>query len=369
MKNWKKLALCAMVGTILLLPNEVNAASMSFSDMTVKGAFLIISLVVILLLLYLGYRMDSNESIPKEKKSKKKEFVDSKDNYVKKQPVEAYVPNDTVYEEDSREYEVDNVNPEEISESVEYEEDTIYQPEEDFEDINTITSNIEPEKSLYEASSSDFGETISFDSSALNKELNTVSDIEEIVEEDEEFGEEFDTSIIDNIDNDFEDEVFATAIPKTTTTVEEEIVEEVIEDEEFGEEFDTSIIDEIDDDFEDIQSGTFSSKTVEPVVEEESDFPGFSVGTPKSETVTVNDFVNTFDEIDELDDLEEVEEIPVVEKPKKRYTKVSTKKVEPTISTELDEDFMRQMEANLGDGAVKEIKPAKKTSTRKKKTE
>ena len=85
MKNWKKLALCAMVGTILLLPNEVNAASLSFSDMTVKGTFLIIALIVILLLLYLGYRMDSNESAPREKKSKKKEFVESKDKYVKKQ--------------------------------------------------------------------------------------------------------------------------------------------------------------------------------------------------------------------------------------------------------------------------------------------
>ena len=411
MKNWKKLALCAMIGTILLLPNEVNAASLSFSDMTVKGAFLVIALIVILLLLYLGYRMDSNEGVPKPKKSKKKEFVESKDKYVKKQqPVETYVSNDNVYEEDSREYEVDNVNPEDISESMEYEEDNIaYQPEEDF---NTISSNTEPEKSLFEASNNDFGSTISFDSSLLNKELNSVSDVEDIVEEDdfedvdteeddfedidtaeddfedvsdnvvedddfedvdaeddEEFGEEFDTSIIDNIDNDFEDEVFSTAVPKTTTVVEEEFVEEIIkdddfqEDEEFGEEFDTSIIDSIDDDFEDVKtSESFTTKTV---VEEETDFPGFSVGTSSSKSVEEE----LEDLVDDLEDVPVIEENPVVEKPRKRYTKVSTKKVETTVSTGLDEDFMRQMEANLGDGATKEAKPAKKTSTRKKKTE
>ena len=365
MKNWKKLALFAMVGTILLVPSEVNAASLSFSDMTVKNAFLVISIVVILLLLYLGYRMDSNEGTPREKKSKKKEFVDSKANYVKKQTEEVYTSNDTEYEEDSREYEVDNVNPEDISESVEYEEDnSVYQPdeeeEEDFEDIDEITSKVEPEKSLFESSNNDFGETISFDSSALNKEIN--NDIEDIakVEEEEELGEEFDTSIIDKIDDDIEDEVFSTSVPKSTTVVEE--YEEIVEEEEdFGEEFDTSIIDEIDDDFEDISTNeTFSNKIETPVVEEEEEeFQGFSVSTSKAKTPVVEDD-------DEIEKIEEIEEIPVIEeKPKKRYTKVSTK----STSTALDEDFMRQMEANLEVGVKEEVKPAKKTSTRKKKAE
>ena len=189
------------------------------------------------------------------------------------------------------------------------------------------------------------------------------------VEDDEEFGEEFDTSIIDNIDDDFEDEVFSTTIPKTTTVVKEEIVEEITknddfeEEEEFGEEFDTSIIDSIDDDFEDVKpSESFVTKTV---IEEETDFPGFSVGTSSLKSVEEN----LEELVDDLEDAPVMEEIPVVEKPKKRYTKVSTKKVVTTASTGLDEDFMRQMEANLGDGATKEEKPAKKTSTRKKKTE
>ena len=77
---------------------------------------------------------------------------------------------ENTYEEDTREYEDDNVNPEDISESMEYEEDDVYEPEEESE---------EPETSLYEASTNDFGATISFDSSALNKEISSVEDEEE----------------------------------------------------------------------------------------------------------------------------------------------------------------------------------------------
>lgn len=330
MKNWKKLGIVTLIGAMLLMPNEVSAASVSLSDMSVKNVFLILAIVIILILLYLGYKMDSNEGIkePKEKKSKKKEFVDSKSNYVKKQPETTYVP-------DEKEYEVDNVNPEEISESVEYEED-------DNEDIYTEVE--EPEKSLFE-SSNNMDETISFDTSALNKEFS------DNTEEIEDVGEEFDTSIIDKIDEEDDDVGFSTAIPQSKVVVEE--YEE--ESEEYGEEFDTSIIDQIDEEFEEEVKDV--EKTVNVIDEvEETEFQGFSVGVPKSKEEPEEDF----------EDIEEIEpEVVVEEKPKKRYTKV-TQKV-----TELDEDFMRQMEKNLEIGTEDGIKvtKAKKTSTRRKKAE
>lgn len=338
MKNWKKLGIITLTGAMLLMPNEVSAASISLSDVSIKNVFLILAIVIILLLLYLGYKMDSNEGIkePKEKKSKKKEFVDSKSNYVKPQVETTYVPDEKEYEEDNREYEVDNVNPDEISESVEYEED-------DVADDETYT---EPEKSLFD-SSSNMDETISFDTNALNKEI---SDEVEEMEDAEDVGEEFDTSIIDKIDEE-EEFGFATAVPKSKVEVEE-----YEETEEYGEEFDTSIIDQIDDEFE-----MEPVKNVEEMVnnivepEEETEFQGFSVGVPKAKE-------------EPEEEVEIVEEVVVEEKPKKRYTKVTPK------TTELDEDFMRQMEKNLEIGSedgikVTKVKSTKKTSTRRKKAE
>lgn len=316
MKNWKKIAIMILMGTILLLPNEVSAASIGFTELSIKNIFLFIAILILILLLYLGYRMDSNENIKeKEPKSKKNNNLNEKARYLKQSSTDDLY--DKEYEEDSREYEVDDVNPEEISESVEYEED------EEQEDDN------DSEMSLFESvqNNNDFGSTINFDTSDFRKELNKSS--------------------ISN-DDDFEDIV--------TPAVSDLEIED--DEEEYGEEFDISIIDKIDEDDEIIKEDSFIKK-LDSFKEPETDFAGFSVASKSSE--------KTYDE-------------PMTQKRyTKVKPKVVENVIEDTdFSDSPDLDFLKQMERNLelgNNNVISETtkkgvtKTTKKTTTRKKKVD
>ena len=343
MKNWKKIAIMILIGTILLLPNEVSAASIGFTELSIKNIFLFIAILILVLLLYLGYRMDSNENIKeKEPKSKKNNNLNEKARYLKKSSTDDLY--DKEYEEDSREYEVDDVNPEEISESVEYEED------EEQEDDN------DSEMSLFESvqNNNDFGSTINFDTSDLRKELNKSS-----ISNDDDFEDVLTSSVNKETieeDDDFEDIV--------TPEVSDLEIED--DEEEYGEEFDISIIDKIDEEDEIIKEDSFIKK-LDSFKEPETDFAGFSVASKSSE--------KTYDET----------------MTQKRYTKVKPKVVENVIedtdfSDSSDLDFLKQMERNLELGNNEVIpettknavtkttknsvaKKTKKTTTRKKKVD
>lgn len=335
MKNWKKIAIMILMGTILLLPNEVSAASIGFTELSIKNIFLFIAILILILLLYLGYRMDSNENIKeKEPKSKKNNNLNEKARYLKQSSTDDLY--DKEYEEDSREYEVDDVNPEEISESVEYEED------EEQEDDN------DSEMSLFESVQNNnvLGSTINFDTSDLRKELNKSS-----INNDDDF-EDIDTPSVNKEtieeDDDFEDIV--------TPSVSDSVIED--DEEEYGEEFDISIIDKIDEEDEIIKEDSFIKK-LDSFKEPETDFAGFSVASKSSE--------KTYDET----------------MTQKRYTKVKPKVVENVVedidfSDSSDLDFLKQMERNLELGNNEVIpettknsvaKKTKKTTTRKKKVD
>ena len=357
MKNWKKIAIMILICTLLLLPTESNAASIGFTDVSVKNMFLVIAILILILLLYLGYRMDSNENKVKEPKVKKAKDVATEKSKYSKKSNDIYDFNDTEYEEDSNGYEVDNVNPEEISDGVEYEED-----EDDFEDIiseeNVKINNVfeDNEESLYASFQNNvnngFDSTINFDTSDLKKELNKSSYAEEDDFEDIDSitksyskdceGKEIITPIEENIETE-ENEEIITFIEENTET---------IEDEEYGEEFDISIIDKIDEE-DDVEEENSFIKELNSFKEPECDFAGFSVASPKSEEI-IQDNKNVF--------------VP------KRYTKVKSKVVENVVSDNLDDiDFLRQMEKNLELGnsdeevvKVEEVKTEikKKTTTK-----
>ena len=335
MKNWKKIVIMILMGTILLLPNEVSAASMGFTELSIKNIFLFIAILILVLLLYLGYRMDSNENIKeKEPKSKKNNNLNEKARYLKKSSIDDLY--DKEYEEDSREYEDDDVNPEEISESVEYEED------EEQDDDN------DSEMSLFESVQNNnvLGSTINFDTSDLRKELNKSS-----ISNDDDFEDVVTSSVNKETieeDDDFEDIV--------TPAVSDLEIED--DEEEYGEEFDISIIDKIDQEDEIIKEDSFIKK-LDSFKEPETDFAGFSVASKSSE--------KTYDET----------------VTQKRYTKVKPKVVENVIedtdfSDSSDLDFLKQMERNLELGNNEVIpettknavtKTTKKTTTRKKKVD
>ena len=354
MKNWKKIVIMILMGTILLLPNEVSAASMGFTELSIKNIFLFIAILILVLLLYLGYRMDSNENIKeKEPKSKKNNNLNEKARYLKKSSTDDLY--DKEYEEDSREYEDDDVNPEEISESVEYEED------EEQDDDN------DSEMSLFESVQNNnvLGSTINFDTSDLRKELNKSS-----ISNDDDFEDVVTSSVNKETieeDDDFED-VVTSSVNKETIEEDddfEDIVTPAVSDleieddeEEYGEEFDISIIDKIDEEDEIIKEDSFIKK-LDSFKEPETDFAGFSVASKSSE--------KTYDET----------------VTQKRYTKVKPKVVENVIedtdfSDSSDLDFLKQMERNLELGNNEVIpettknavtKTTKKTTTRKKKVD
>ena len=155
------IALTLVFNNTVYATNEVASKSEGIQS---KYIFMGVALLVIVLLLFLGYRMDTKENdvstsrVPK--KSKKKE--------PKKKVREEVVYNDDV----NVTYESDNVSANDLNEDVEYMED----------DDRLFTSDG------------------SFDSDVNNNPYDfSLNNYEE--DENEATGEVFDTSIIDEIDN------------------------------------------------------------------------------------------------------------------------------------------------------------------------
>lgn len=170
-----KTTLTLSAATLLVFSNNCFAATDATTEATNTTKYIAIGVaaVIIILLLFLGYKMDSkgNDEVSYvSKKSKRKE------KHVKKEEVK--------YEPDTITYENDNVNTNDLSESVEYEEDD--------------------EDSLF--STMDDNDELGIDTPIMKTlEPDPEENLEE--SENEEYGEEFDTSIIDDIEDEEEIEV------------------------------------------------------------------------------------------------------------------------------------------------------------------
>lgn len=255
-----------------------NTASSGISS--TKYLAIGVAAVIVILLLFLGYKMDSKgdgEPTFTSKKSRKKEKP-------AKKPVVKYEPDKVTYEKD-------DVNSKDLSEPVEYEED---------------------EDSLYSSMNDETPETPNF-SVDNEDDLGSLEDssdgLTENTENNEEYGEEFDTSIIDDIDDEEVPEETTVETPKTTS--EETMI--------FNNPPASETKDELTEEFNNIDPTMDELKNIDTT---ETSFGGFSVSDNTSKK-------------------ENVDEAPKAEKPRKKYTKV---KKDTTVSTD---DFLAQMEENL----------------------
>jgi hypothetical protein len=283
----------------LIANNAVYAATETVAEdegLPTKYIFLGVAAVVIILLLFLGYKMDSKGDEGSAPKQPKKES--------KKKKVQ--VKEDSEYEADNDvSYESDHVDEDNLNDETEYEEDD--------------------EETLY-----------SMDN---EEELNpqTEDQNEETPVEEENFGEEFDTSIIDEIED--EDEVDSKSSDNTTASNDDDIAMGNLENE----------IDDLDnlDDVENINLDEDTDSFVNELKnfkEPESDFQGFSVVPSKDENTKEN-------------------------------KKSKIEKKEAPVEEEFDDiqagnDFLAQMEENLEkNGKDKKSKKtvSKKSSTKKQK--
>lgn len=172
MKKTKKI-LGSLVTTSLLLNKTVYAAEEVAKEgegFPTKYIFMGVALLVIVLLLFLGYRMDSRGgefSSPRAPKKQKKQK--SKIKEVEHDDIEYTADNNVNYTND-------NINTNDLYEDTEYEEDS--------DDTNTGFSLEEP-----------------FNEEDLLNDVNSNSMPEVDNFDDTTYGEEFDTSIIDGLDD------------------------------------------------------------------------------------------------------------------------------------------------------------------------
>lgn len=262
---------------VLLLNNIVYATSgeaSSSEGFSTKYIFMGIAALVIIMLLFLGYKMDTKDDSAPSKPSKKAQKA-AKAKKVKQQKVQE------VYEEDNTKYEDDNINAEDLVEDSEYEEDyndEAYNEEDYNEEYSDNSTYVDDDEDvLY----SDLSESYSEEENVI-KENEVEKDPEEAV------GTMFDTSIIDNIDNDAE-------VPELENSTEEQPVEAM------GAMFDTSIIDNIDND---VELPAIEEKIEEkPIVENST--PAFD------ETMIFNEppITNNIVEVNPMDNLDNTNEI------------------------------------------------------------
>lgn len=362
--------------TMMLMLNNIvyaeTADATTSGNSTMKYVFMGIALLVVILLLFLGYRMDtrddssfkpskSSNKAPKPAKTKVK-----KEKVVKPKVQEVYEPDNITYENDnnfdtSDLYENDsNFDTSDLVETSEYEED---------DDENLFFGGSVPKTS---PSSDDIYSS------------NTPK-VEEIPEENETYGEVFDTSIIDQIDDDEEENI--NVIPKEedddikfdkTNAFDETMVfsnstngfdltddlEDIEDDETFSAtklEDDNDIIDSTnslesnyDNSFNLLEEKDNDESFIDSLKkyeEPESSFEGFSVAPDEEIKIT------------------EEKKPKKYKKSKKNITvenEIPEEPVQTTDETHVDFDFLAQMEENLE--KEKEERESKKT-TKKRKTE
>jgi hypothetical protein len=324
-----------ILGTLAVLAlvfnNTVYATTESTAEsegFPTKYIFIGVAAIVLILLLFLGYKMDTKGDelfAPKISRSSKK---------VEKKSAKKPEPKESEYEEDAEiSYENDSIdNSEEIADEIEYSEDD--------------------EESLFSAEndSNDDSEEFSFSSDEGNEEEKSEEDDNE--DEEEYTGEEFDTSIIDGIED--EEDITTSNKEEKPTSFDETMVFDNgstnITSDKLEDEIDS--LDNIDDNMEEINIG---GDTSDPFIDElknfeepESDFEGFSVESSK----------------DDIGDIEE-------SKPSKKYKKVKKeeKVVEEEKNTEIQDsnDFLAQMEATLQKNKEERNARNKSTTTKNKK--
>ncbi len=349
MKNFKKIVTVSSCLMIVAKSVYATTESSTAEGNYTKYIFMGVAALVIVLLLFLGYKMDSKGENDKVYKIKKQE---------KKSPKK------------EEEYEQDNES---------YEEDPSISVDDDFDEITEYED--EEEESLFSSSNDD---NLELSHEGMSSVDNTppstpIEEPEETSFDEEEMGEEFDTSIIDSIEDDdslgYTENVdpIETPTPSATTTSSIPETPNIADLSEINESdsidmdgtmvFDNSKLldnvleEENNDDVEEIDIG---SDTSDPLIdslknfkEPESTFGGFSVSDePK----------------DELDISEGFEKPKKYTKPKNEESEIS----ETFNDIPADEGFLAQMERNLQKN--KEERESKKntkkaTTTRKKKEE
>ena len=321
MKKIKKItvSLC-MLGLIAnnayCTTNEVVSSSGGYT----KYLFMGVAALVIILLLFLGYKMDTKGDDFSISKPQKKSF---KKNSSKHQET---------YEEDSIGYEVDILDTSDINDSVEYEED----------------ETEEAEESLFDSTNNDFDLNIYNNESS--EELSEIYDYTENDEDGtEEYGEEFDTSIIDNIDADDDIDISNTNNSFDGTMVFD--TSKLNEINDLNDEINTEI-EEIDvglEEIDNLEDVNILETENDPFIDElknfkepEVEFGGFSVASSKSEPEEIEaDIEKTIGEQPEENNFTD---IPV------------------------DAGFLEQMEKNQEERTSKKSTRTKKETTTKKTT-
>lgn len=319
----------------VLLNNVAFAATEvteeSEGGLPTKYIFMGVAALVIALLLFLGYKMDTKDSSSSTKVSHKAEKTMKK----LSAKAEAIKQNSGEYEADEDGYESDGeeFNNEDLNDSIEYKEDE--------------------EDSLY--------------STALEDDEEDEVEFEGEYEEEDEGGFDVGNNMVNPVVVDSEE-------PETETELEPELEVEETEDE--GEEFDTSIIDGLDD--EEIDPKRSFDETM---LFNNSDFS--ATGS------SLEDEIDNLDNIDDtnLEETEEdaeafIDELKSFEQPESSFEGFSTAtknenkmeefkdveepkanlvgEYEEVTSAPMDSDFLSQMEANL--------QKSKETRTTKKET-
>lgn len=332
-----------------ILLNNVAYASEATGEKTISFSgkpFLIgVAVLVIVLLLYLGYKMDSNDAgTPKISSKKEKQ----REKLIKK--AEDLEQNSGTYEADDNipyEADISNFTTSDFNEKVEYDEDedSLFDISTKEEDVPILDENI--------------GKVVD-DEPITNNELEEVNDAEEPTEsvetepedvgdvdeepepEPEETGEEFDVSVIDDLDDE-ETEVKEddSKTSESTMLFDSSELAKASSGKDLEEE-----IDNLDDDLENIDEevanaleeeskrDTFIDEIKNFKEPEETDFVGFSVAKPIKKEEVIKE--------EEKKEKEEAESAPI--------SNVST-----------DNEFLSQMEANLEKS--KEERNAKKAKT------
>lgn len=333
MKKSGKISISLLVSSVVLEMNNFAYAATSTTEESafpVKYIFLGIAFLVIILLLFLGYRMDSKGDSPIIKPKKTK---------IEKKPS----PKEETYEADDISYESDNINTADLVDKSEYEEDNdIYENNlvSDFSDddntLNTDFDNIDSsinDSKLYNNLSVEDDE-----------EVNSTNTLEDTNPE-EELGEDFDTSIIDNIEDEDEIEIPKKVSDETmvfnnftgTNDLENEI--DSLDDMDSIDDNEVSNLEEEDNNVAINEINSFK--------EPETTFEGFSVASDESEKNKVEPKKKKYTKV-------------------KKLTKKETKGTDEVTETNKDvfsnEDFLKEMENNL-------LKNQEKRKSNKKKTE
>lgn len=324
------------ITSLEILLNNVAYASTEVAEkqdgLSMKYIFIGVAVLIIILLLYLGYKMDTKGNERSTKVSHKSEKVKKK----LTEKAEEIQQNSGAYEaDDNITYEADKdmFENEDLNEKIEYDED----------EDSLFATTFENNDSIFEDDPIEIND-IPEEKTEVEEEFINEEPEEEVEEEpEEELGEEFDTSVIDGLDDE-EDEEETEPKKSFDETM-------IFTNEDFAKDSSGNDLEEEIDNLDNLEEmeALKEEENRDSFIEElknfkepESDFEGFSSAS----------------------NIKSTEEEPEV-KPHRKYTKVKKE------NTSVDNDFLSQMEENLQKSkaernAKKESsKEVKKTSRKK----